>query len=114
MTGGSRGIGKAIAGVLAAEGVDVVIAARGQAALERTAAELTAFTGRRIVPIVADTGRKDSVDALVESAVRTLGGVDILVLVVIAHRLLPDLFFFLRGGRGGADVVGQPQAHRQH
>jgi NAD(P)-dependent dehydrogenase (short-subunit alcohol dehydrogenase family) len=79
VTGGSRGIGKAIAGVLAAEGVDVVIAARGQAALERTAAELTAFTGRRIVPVVADTGRKDSVDALVESAVRSLGGVDILV-----------------------------------
>jgi NAD(P)-dependent dehydrogenase (short-subunit alcohol dehydrogenase family) len=79
VTGGSRGIGKAIAWVLAAEGVDVVIAARGKDALDRTAAELVERTGRRIVPIVADTGRKDSVDALVEEAVRSLGGVDILV-----------------------------------
>ncbi|HLY64726.1 MAG TPA: SDR family NAD(P)-dependent oxidoreductase, partial [Chloroflexota bacterium] len=40
VTGGSRGIGKAIARALAAEGVDVAIVARGPEALETTAAEL--------------------------------------------------------------------------
>jgi NAD(P)-dependent dehydrogenase (short-subunit alcohol dehydrogenase family) len=79
VTGGSRGIGKAIARQLAAEGADVVIAARNPEQLERTAAELHAASGRRIVPVVADTGNASSVDALVATAVAKLGGVDILV-----------------------------------
>jgi short-subunit dehydrogenase len=41
VTGGSRGIGKAIARQLAEEGVDVVISARGKGQLEATAAELS-------------------------------------------------------------------------
>ncbi len=79
VTGGSRGIGKAIARQLAEEGVDVVIAARGKAQLEATAAELAAATGRRIVPIAADMGDDASVAALVAAAIRALGGIDILV-----------------------------------
>jgi short-subunit dehydrogenase len=54
VTGGSRGIGKAIAWQLAEEGVDVAIAARGREQLEATAAEIAKATGRRIVPIVCD------------------------------------------------------------
>jgi short-subunit dehydrogenase len=49
VTGGSRGIGKAIARQLAKEGVDVVIAARGKEQLHATAKELSAETGRRII-----------------------------------------------------------------
>ena len=79
VTGGSRGIGKAIARELAAEGVDVAIAARGREALDDAAAELGAETGRRIVPIVADTGDDASVKAMVDRAVAELGRVDILV-----------------------------------
>jgi NAD(P)-dependent dehydrogenase (short-subunit alcohol dehydrogenase family) len=79
VTGGSRGIGKAIARQLAEEGVDVAIAARGREPLEATAAEIARATGRRIVPIVADTGDDASVEALVAAAVRALGGLDILV-----------------------------------
>ncbi|WP_437871665.1 SDR family NAD(P)-dependent oxidoreductase [Sorangium sp. So ce363] len=79
VTGGSRGIGKAIARELAREGADVVIAARGKDKLEATAAELSAETGRRVVPLVVDTGNETSVNALVERAVAALGGVDILV-----------------------------------
>ncbi len=79
VTGGSRGIGKAIARALAQEGVDVAIAARSQAPLEAAAAELAAETGRRVVPIVADTGRTSAVEVLVAAAVRELGGIDILV-----------------------------------
>ncbi|WP_437878072.1 SDR family NAD(P)-dependent oxidoreductase [Sorangium sp. So ce513] len=79
VTGGSRGIGKAIARELAREGADVVIAARGKDKLEATAAELSAETGRRVVPLVVDTADETSVNALVERAVAALGGVDILV-----------------------------------
>lgn len=79
VTGGSRGIGKVIARVLASEGVDVAISARGEEQLRATARELAASTGRRIVPIVADTGKAEAVDRLVASAISELGGVDILV-----------------------------------
>jgi NAD(P)-dependent dehydrogenase (short-subunit alcohol dehydrogenase family) len=80
VTGGSRGIGKAIARQLAEEGVEVVIAARGREQLEATAAEITKATGRRIVPIVADMADDDAVEALVAmAAVGELGGIDILV-----------------------------------
>src|SRR5438132_3062808 len=79
VTGGSRGIGKAIARELAREGVDVVIVARSMNALEATAAELAEETGRVIVPIVADTGNDTSVKAMVEQAARALGHIDILV-----------------------------------
>lgn len=79
VTGGSRGIGKVIARVLASEGVDVAISARNQGALEESARELVSATGRRIVPIVADTGKEQDVNRLVDTAIRELGGVDILV-----------------------------------
>ena len=79
MTGGSRGIGKAIARELAAEGVDVAIVARTAEALEQTAAELAEFTGRRILPITADTSRDDSVKAMVEQVAAAVGHIDILI-----------------------------------
>ena len=78
VTGGSRGIGKAVARALADEGCHVVVAARTLDALEDTAAEL-ASTGRRIVPIVVDTASQDSVELMVMAAADALGGVDILV-----------------------------------
>jgi len=79
VTGGSRGIGKAIARELAGEGVDVAIVARSNADLQTTAAELAEATGRRIVPIAADTGNDASVKAMVEQAASQLGHLDILV-----------------------------------
>ncbi len=79
VTGGSRGIGKAIARQLAQEGVDVVISARGADQLEIAAAELSRETGRRVLPIVADTGNERSVNQLVAAAIERLGRVDILV-----------------------------------
>jgi NAD(P)-dependent dehydrogenase (short-subunit alcohol dehydrogenase family) len=79
VTGGSKGIGRAIALQLAREGVDVVIAARGEAELAATARELAAETGRKVVGITVDTKSDASVKALVEGAVAALGGIDILV-----------------------------------
>jgi NAD(P)-dependent dehydrogenase (short-subunit alcohol dehydrogenase family) len=79
VTGGSRGIGKAIARALAREGVDVVIVARSADTLKMTAAELAEATGQKIVPIVADTSSDASVKAMVEQAAEALGHIDILV-----------------------------------
>lgn len=79
VTGGSKGIGKAVALELAREGVDVAICARDRGALERAAAELAEETGRRIVPVPADTMNRESVEHLVETALTKLGRVDILV-----------------------------------
>jgi NAD(P)-dependent dehydrogenase (short-subunit alcohol dehydrogenase family) len=79
VTGGSRGIGKAIARQLALEGADLAIVARDRAALALTAVELRGESDRRVLPIVADTGDDAAVRAMVRAAVDGLGGVDILV-----------------------------------
>jgi NAD(P)-dependent dehydrogenase (short-subunit alcohol dehydrogenase family) len=79
VTGGSRGIGKAIARALANEGVDIAIVARSADALEQAAAELAEATGRRIFAIVADTSSDESVSTMVAQATSALGHIDILV-----------------------------------
>ena len=79
VTGGSRGIGKAIARELAREGVDVAIVARDKADLEATARELSAETNRRVIPLVADVTSKEQVDRMTAEAAQQLGGVHILV-----------------------------------
>jgi NAD(P)-dependent dehydrogenase (short-subunit alcohol dehydrogenase family) len=79
VTGGSRGIGKAVARALATEGCELVVAARTKEPLEATARELADETGRRVTPIVVDTGDAASVRSMVDEAVGVMGGVDILV-----------------------------------
>ncbi len=79
VTGGSRGIGKAIAFELAREGAEVAIAARGVEALTATAAEITGATGRPCLAIPADTTDDASVHAMIERVVAERGRVDILV-----------------------------------
>jgi NAD(P)-dependent dehydrogenase (short-subunit alcohol dehydrogenase family) len=79
VTGGSRGIGRAIAGSLVAEGCDVAIAARTSLVLEQTAAAIRATTDRTVLPLVVDTGDDNSVRSMVKAATDAFGGVDILV-----------------------------------
>jgi len=80
VTGGSRGIGKAIACVLAHEGADVALLARTEPALSAAAAELAAETGRTVIGVRGDTTSDAQVKAAVADAVRRLGGeIDILV-----------------------------------
>jgi NAD(P)-dependent dehydrogenase (short-subunit alcohol dehydrogenase family) len=80
VTGGSRGIGKAVARALALEGVDVALLARNPQTLDAAAAELSSQTGRRVVGVRADTTRDDDVQAAAADAVARLGGaIDILV-----------------------------------
>ena len=79
VTGGSRGIGKAIALELAREGAEVAIVARDKAALDAASAEISGATGRVIKAIAADTGDDASVKAMVAEVLSTFGRVDILV-----------------------------------
>jgi NAD(P)-dependent dehydrogenase (short-subunit alcohol dehydrogenase family) len=65
VTGGSKGIGKAMAHELAREGVNVAVCARQREALEETAREIAQATGRRIVPIPTDTTNWESVSRMV-------------------------------------------------
>jgi NAD(P)-dependent dehydrogenase (short-subunit alcohol dehydrogenase family) len=79
VTGGSKGIGRAIARQLALEGARVVIAARDAVALNDAATALAVETGRRIVGLTVDTHDDASVAALIAGTVEALGGLDILV-----------------------------------
>jgi NAD(P)-dependent dehydrogenase (short-subunit alcohol dehydrogenase family) len=79
VTGGSRGIGKAIARQLALEGAVVGIAARDQARIDEAVAEVSAATGQLITGHACDTTDDDSVRDMVAALVADLGGVDILV-----------------------------------
>ena len=75
ITGGSKGIGRAVADVLAAEGCDLHLAARDGAALEAAAAELAAKFGVKVDVHAADLSMRANVEALAA----TCAGVDILV-----------------------------------
>ena len=79
VTGGSRGIGLAIARQLAREGARVMLAARDQSRLDAASAALVAETGAEVYGLTVDTGDDASVKALVEATVARLGGLDILV-----------------------------------
>jgi NAD(P)-dependent dehydrogenase (short-subunit alcohol dehydrogenase family) len=79
VTGGSRGIGLAVARSLAAEGADVALVARGEDALRSAAQQVADESGRRAIWVVADTGEDASVTAMVAAVTSQLGGVDILV-----------------------------------
>jgi NAD(P)-dependent dehydrogenase (short-subunit alcohol dehydrogenase family) len=79
VTGGSRGIGKAIAIALAQEGCDVAIAARDAAHAEAAAKDIAAATARKIIALATDTGDDARVRAMVAAAKSAIGPIDILV-----------------------------------
>ena len=80
VTGGSKGIGLAIARVLAQEGADVALLARNLSALTAAAAELATQTGSKVVGVSGDTNSDEQVKRAVAQAVQLLGGgIDILV-----------------------------------
>jgi NAD(P)-dependent dehydrogenase (short-subunit alcohol dehydrogenase family) len=79
VTGGSRGIGRAIARALALEGVRVAICARTAETIDAAARDIAAETGMQVLGITADTGSRDAVVRMVEYATDELGSIDILV-----------------------------------
>lgn len=75
----SRGLGRAVAEELAAEGCDLVLCARGAAALRATADAIRATATGRVIDVAADLADPDGVRTVVDAAMRELGRVDILV-----------------------------------
>jgi len=79
VTGGSRGIGRAIVGALAEAGADVVVASRKLDVCQTVAAEITAATGRRAEAIAFHAGRWDECDELLATTLERFGRLDVLV-----------------------------------
>lgn len=79
VTASSKGIGRACALELAANGADLVICARGDDALFQTQDEIQAATGRRVIALRADLASEKDIDALIAGALTDLGRIDILV-----------------------------------
>ena len=90
VTGSSRGIGKACARTLAAEGANVVCNGRGEDALAATVAELDDEPGD-VVGVTADLTDPDAVSALVAETVETFGGLDHVVTNVSGPATRPFL-----------------------
>lgn len=101
VTGGSRGIGRAVALVLAREGATVAIAARDERRLAAAAGELARESGGRVVPVRADMDRLADVEALGAAVDARFGRIDILVNCAGTHR------------RGTVDDVGEADLEAQ-
>jgi len=78
VTGGGRGIGRAIALGMAAAGADVAVAARTERELSAVA-DAVRTIGRRAAVVPTDMMQRDAVGAMVERTVRELGRIDVLV-----------------------------------
>lgn len=79
VTGGSRGIGRAVAEGLAVAGADVVVASRKVDNCRAAADEIAATTGRRTLAVGCHVGRWEDCDELVDTVYRELGRCDVLV-----------------------------------
>lgn len=88
VSGGSRGIGRAIAEGFAKRGATVVITGRDTATLEQTAREITPVGGT-VRPIVCDVADKAAIDRLVETVLRDFGRIDTLLNVAGVNRRMP-------------------------
>jgi 3-oxoacyl-[acyl-carrier protein] reductase len=75
----SKGLGKAIATALSAEGAKVIIGSRDEAELNKTAAEITKLTGNEVIAIPVDVSDGERVKAFIEKAASQFGRIDILL-----------------------------------
>lgn len=79
ITGGSRGIGRAIAFGLAREGCRIAICARNEEELAGTAREIREETGVKVFTQSVDITERGDVERFVDEAARSLGGLDVVV-----------------------------------
>jgi len=79
VTAASKGLGRATATQLAAEGARVMISSRGEEQLARTAAEIAESTGGQVEYCAADVADADDVARLLRKTEQRLGGIDVLV-----------------------------------
>ncbi|MES2356845.1 MAG: SDR family oxidoreductase [Gemmatimonadota bacterium] len=79
VTASSRGLGRAVAEELAAEGANLVLCARSQSSLDETVRAITRSSGVRVISVVADISDPAAVERIWNSAQDEFGRVDILV-----------------------------------
>jgi NAD(P)-dependent dehydrogenase (short-subunit alcohol dehydrogenase family) len=91
VTGGSRGLGRALVDGLASAGADVVVASRKLDNCQRTAEEVEKSTGRRAVALACHVGKWEDCDRLIEEVVSTFGRIDVLVNNAGMSPLYPSL-----------------------
>jgi len=90
VSGGSRGIGRAIAEGFAQRGAKVIVTGRDADALQKTAEEIGSG-GRVVVPVVCDVAKSDQIGQLVETTISELGRIDVLVNVAGVNLRKPAL-----------------------
>jgi NAD(P)-dependent dehydrogenase (short-subunit alcohol dehydrogenase family) len=91
VTGGSRGIGRAVAEGLAASGAQVVVASRKIEACRQAAEEIERATGSRAYPVACNVSHWDQCDRLVEEVYDTFGHCEVLINNAGLSPLYPDL-----------------------
>jgi 3-oxoacyl-[acyl-carrier protein] reductase/bacilysin biosynthesis oxidoreductase BacG len=101
VTGGSRGIGRAVAHVLAREGAAVVICARDVLTLDEAAGDIAGRTGATVLPVRADVEQPADVAALTALVERRFARIDVLVNCAGTHL------------RGTVDDTKEPDLERQ-
>lgn len=79
VTGGSRGLGKAMARGFVESGAEVMICSRSNEEVTAAAEEITNEVGGKVVPVVTDMNDRESSDALAAKALKEFGTVDILI-----------------------------------
>ena len=91
VTGGARGIGRAVVQAFAAAGADVVIGDLRLEDANHTALEISESSGRRVVAVQTDVTKREEIDALRDETLRLFGKIDVLVNCAGWDRLLPFL-----------------------
>ncbi|RLS36816.1 MAG: SDR family oxidoreductase [Planctomycetota bacterium] len=79
VTGGSKGLGAAMAAGLASAGADLVLASRTLSEVEEVAAEIARDYGHQAIGVAADVSQPADVDAMVQTALKKFGKIDILI-----------------------------------
>lgn len=88
VSGGSRGIGKALAAGFAARGAKVIITGREASTLEATAAEI-GWSSNSVEPIVCDAAKKSSIERCVKQVTEQFGRIDVLLNVAGVNKRKP-------------------------
>lgn len=86
VTGAARGIGRAIAVDLAKEGANVIVNYRSRPDAAEEVVKVIKEMGRKVVSVKADVAKEHEVKSMVDQAIETFGGIDILVNNAAIHR----------------------------